>query len=140
VARLIEAIDAERMALADRLGVPTMSLCDSLRDAGYTTAAAAASGRVHDALQGSEVVAAVKAPPSLDHRYLHEDVGWGLVPWLELARHCGEAAPTTEAVTALASALNGVDYRRDGLTLERMGLAGLDPDGILAYARKGDPG
>jgi opine dehydrogenase len=138
VARLIEAIDAERIALADRLGVPTVTLGDFLRDAGYTTPAAAATGRVHDALQAAEPVASVKAPPTLDHRYLHEDVGWGLVPWLELARHCGGAAPTMEAVSAVAGALNGVDYRREGLTLERMGLAGVDPDGIVAYARRGN--
>jgi opine dehydrogenase len=137
VARLMEAIDAERMALADRLGVPAMSLVDALRDAGYTTPAAAATGRVHDVLQAAESIASVKAPPALDHRYLHEDVGWGLVPWLELARHCGAAAPTMEAVSTVAGVLNGVDYRRHGLTLERMGLAGVDPDGIMAYARRG---
>jgi opine dehydrogenase len=138
VARLIEAIDAERMALADRLDVPTGTLSDFLRDAGYTTAAAAATGRVHDALQGSEAVAAVQAPATLDHRYLHEDVGWGLVPWLELARHSDRRVPAMEAVTTLAGTLNGVDYRRHGLTLERMGLAGVNPDAIVAYARRGE--
>lgn len=51
---------------------------------------------------------------------------------------CGGAAPTMEAVSAVAGALNGVDYRRHGLTLERMGLAGVDPDGIVAYARRGN--
>jgi opine dehydrogenase len=138
LSRLIEAVDAERRALADRLGVPTVAFVDYLRDAGYTTPEAAATGSVHRALQGSQVVAAVMAPPSLDHRYLHEDVGWGLVPWLHLARHCGGAAPTMEAVTAVAGALNGVDYLRVGLTLDGMGLAGVEPDRLVALARYGD--
>lgn len=137
VARLIEAIDAERMLLADRLGVPTVTLADHLRDAGYTTPAAAATGRIHDVLQAAEAVAAVQAPRALDHRYLHEDVGWGLVPWLGLAHHCATAAPTIEAVSAIASVLNGVDYRHEGLTLERMGVAGIEPTGIVTYARQG---
>ena len=138
VCRLIEAIDAERRALADRLGVPTVTFAEFLAASGYTTAEAAASGSIHRALQAAEPIASVAAPPTLDHRYLHEDVGWGLVPWWHLVRHCGGAAPAMEAVTAVAGVLNGVDYRRRGLTLDGMGLTGVDPDRIMAYARHGD--
>jgi opine dehydrogenase len=88
-------------------------------------------------LQGSEAMATVAAPPTLDHRYLHEDVGWGLVPWLELAGACGSPAPIMEALTVVAGALNGVDYVRTGLTLEKMGLAGLTASEIVTYARSG---
>jgi opine dehydrogenase len=137
LSRLMEVLDAERVALAGRLGVPTVAFVDYLRDAGYTTAEAAATNSVHRALQAGEAIGTVAAPPTLDHRYLHEDVGWGLVPWLHLAGRCGSPAPIMEAVTAIAGALNGVDYRQSGLTLEKMGLAGLAPDEIVAYARHG---
>ena len=137
VARLIEAVDAERQALAGRLDLPTATFVDFLRDSGYTTPEAAATGRVHQALQAGEALAGVAAPPTLDHRYLHEDVGWGLVPWLHLAGHCGVATPVIEAVVGVAGALNGLDYRHHGLTLERMGLDEVDPDSIVAYARRG---
>ena len=43
-----------------------------------------------------------------------------------------------EAVTAVAGALNGVDYLRVGLTLDGMGLAGVEPDRLVAFARYGD--
>lgn len=137
LSRLMEALDAERRALAHRLGVTTASLVEYLGDAGYTTPEAAATGRVHGALQGSEAMATIAAPPTLDHRYLHEDVGWGLVPWLEFAGACGSPAPIMEALTAVAGALNGVDYLRTGLTLEKMGLAGLTASEIATYARSG---
>jgi opine dehydrogenase len=137
LSRLMEALDTERRALADRLGVPTIAFVDYLRDAGYTTAEAAATHSVYRALQAGEAIGTVAAPPTLDHRYLHEDVGWGLVPWLHLAARCGSPAPIMEAVTTIAGALNGVDYRHTGLTLEKMGLAGLAPDQIVAYARQG---
>jgi opine dehydrogenase len=137
LSRLMEALDAERIALAGRLGVPTVTFVDYLRDAGYTTAEAAATNSVYRALQAGEAIGTVAAPATLDHRYLHEDVGWGLVPWLHLAGRCGMAVPIMDAVTAIAGALNAVDYRRTGLTLEKMGLAGLAPDEIVAYARRG---
>ena len=136
-ARIIEAVDSERLALANALGVPTLSLVDALARAGYTTAEAAATGSVYVALQAGEPIGRVKAPPSLDHRYLHEDVGWGLVQWINLARVASVPTPTMDALTILAGACNGLDYYREGLTLERMGLSGMSAGDILPYARNG---
>ncbi|GAA4707282.1 NAD/NADP-dependent octopine/nopaline dehydrogenase family protein [Pseudonocardia yuanmonensis] len=137
LARVMDAVDAERLALADRLGVPATSFVEILRDAGYTTPDAARAGRAHPALQAGEAIRAVRAPPTLDHRYLHEDVGWGLVPWVELARTASVPCPTMDALIELAGVLNGVDYRVTGLTLERMGLEGRSPEQMLTYVRDG---
>jgi opine dehydrogenase len=130
VARAIEAVDAERMALAEAVGVPTRSFVDYFFAAGYTSERAAKTGRVYEALQASEPNSTIKGPQSLDHRYLHEDVGWGLVPWIHLARAFGVPVPTMEALTHLASVVNEIDYLNEGLTLEGMGLAGLDREGM----------
>lgn len=137
VARVMEAVDRERLALAAQLGVPTMPFAEILHRAGYTTAAAARTGRVYEALQAGEAIRSVTAPPTLDHRYLHEDVGWGLVPWISLAGHAGVAAPTMTALIQLASVMNGVDYARTGLTLDKMGLAGTPPRQIHQHVIKG---
>jgi opine dehydrogenase len=138
-ARIIEGVDAERVALAVALGVPTLSLVEALARAGYTSTEAALEGSVHFALQAGEPIGRVKAPPTLDHRYLHEDVGWGLVQWINLARVAGVPTPTMEALTTLAGVINGVDYYRDGLTVERMGMTGTGSGDILGYAQYGPP-
>jgi opine dehydrogenase len=104
---------------------------------GYTTASAAAVGTAFAALQESAPNRWITGPPSLDHRYLHEDVGWGLVPWSELGRSRGVAAPLMDALIALGGALTGRDYRTEGLTLERLGLAGRGPGELGAYLREG---
>ena len=135
--RIIEKVDAERVALADALGVPTLSLVDALARAGYTTAEAARTGSVHRALQAGEPIGRVKAPPTLDHRYLHEDVGWGLVPWISLATVAGVRTPTMKALTTLAGDCLDIDYYSDGLTLDRMGMAGIDPADIFPYTQNG---
>lgn len=133
VARVIEAVDRERIMLADALGVPTRSFVESFHAMGYTSAEAARSGSVYQALQESEPNRYIKGPASLDHRYIHEDVGWGLVPWIHLAEIVDVPVPTMRALTILASEMNGLDYLREGLSLERMGLTGLDPKGLHAY-------
>lgn len=137
VGRMIDAVDAERLALARRLRVPAAPFVDILRRAGFTTPEGARSGRAHDALRAAEPIRAVAAPPSLDHRYLHEDVGWGLVPWRALARATDVSTPTMDALVHLAGVVTEVDHSSVGLTLERMGLVGLSAEQIVEYAREG---
>jgi opine dehydrogenase len=79
----------------------------------------------------------VKAPPSLDHRYLHEDVSWSLVPRTAVATAADVRTPTVDALIHLAGVANGVDYPSLGLTLDRMGLADMAPGRITALARSG---
>jgi opine dehydrogenase len=137
VGRVMDAVDAERLAVARALDVPAVPFVDILYRAGFTASSAAATGRAYEALRAAEPIREVAAPPSLDHRYLHEDVGWGLVPWSALARAGGVATPTTDALVHLAGVVNGTDYGSVGLTLDRMGLSGLSPERILARARDG---
>ncbi len=138
-ARVIEAVDSERIALAAALHVPTLPLVEALAKAGYTSADAARTGSVYRALQAGEPIGRVKALPTLDHRYLHEDVGWGLVQWINLAKVAGVATPTMDALTTLAGVGNGLDYHREGLTLERMGMSGFRAEDIWSYATEGTP-
>ena len=53
-------------------------------------------------------------PPSLDDRYIHEDVGYGLVPYAELGRLAGVPTPTIDAHIHLASLAMGIPYPRVG--------------------------
>jgi opine dehydrogenase len=124
VGRVIAAVDTERLAIARALGVPALSFLDLFHQAGLTTKAARDSGNIARACAESAPNQAIKAPTLLDHRYIHEDVGYGLVPMMELGRLAGVVAPAMEAIVRLASMALGIDYAREGLVLERLGLAG----------------
>jgi opine dehydrogenase len=137
VGRFMDAVDAERLAIAGCLGLPAAPFVDILCRAGFTTPEAARLGRAHAALSAGDPIREVKAPPSLDHRYLHEDVGWGLVPWTALATAADVGTPTMNALIHLAGVANQVDYLSLGLGLDRMGLADMGPERIMTYARTG---
>jgi opine dehydrogenase len=139
VGRVIDAVDAERLAVAAELGVPATPFGEILWQAGYTTDEAAETGQAYTVLQAGEAIRGVKAPPTLDHRYLHEDVGWGLVPWVGLAEAAAVATPTSKALIDLAGTVNGVDYRAIGLTLDKMGLRDMRSEQIAEYVRTGTP-
>jgi opine dehydrogenase len=104
---------------------------------GYTTARAAEVGTAYAALQDSAPNRWVKGPPTLDHRYINEDVGWGLVPWAEMGRAFSVPTPVMDALIVAGGVLNGRDYRAEGLTLERLGIAGLGRDDLVPYLRDG---
>lgn len=137
VGRVTAAVDAERVAIAKALGVPHVTFLDAFFNAGLTTQAARDSGDISRACKESAPNATIKSPSSLDHRYLHEDVGYGLVPMAALGRLAGVPTPTIDALVHLAGLLVGVDYARDGLTLERLGLAGKTPAELLRFVSEG---
>jgi hypothetical protein len=51
---------------------------------------------------------------------------------MHLATAAGSPAPAITALTHLTGVINDIDYSRQGLTLERMGLAGKTPAQIRA--------
>jgi opine dehydrogenase len=116
VGRVTAAVDAERMATADALGVAVAPFIDVFYEAGLTTQAARDSRDISRACMESEPNKTIKSPPSLDHRYVHEDVGYGLVPMAALGRLVGVPTPTIAALVQLASLAAGIDYMREGLT------------------------
>jgi opine dehydrogenase len=137
VGRATAAVDAERLAIARALGVPAVPFLDIFYEAGLTTRAARESGDISRACRESEPNRSIKSPPSLDHRYLHEDVGYGLVPMAALGRLAGVATPTIDALVHLAGLAVGIDYAREGLTLERLGLDGKSPSELLTFVEQG---
>jgi len=57
----------------------------------------------------------IGAQPQLDHRYLNEDVGYGLVFMSELGRQLGIATPTMAAMIQVCSVLMNRDYAGEAL-------------------------
>ena len=76
-------------------------------------------------------------PTTLDHRYIKEDVGYGLVPMAEIGRLIGAETPVIDALITLASVISRTDYRKDGFTLERMGLAGIPAENLPTVLHDG---
>jgi opine dehydrogenase len=137
VVRVIEALDAERRAVAAAFGHDLPALVDEMAAIGTAAAGHAAAGDTRAAIAEGEANRAIRAPGSLEHRYYVEDFGFGLVPMLELARIAGVEAPLASALVDVASALLGRDLRVEGLTAKRLGIAGLDRDGLLDRVRTG---
>ena len=123
----IDALDGERLEIVRALGLTPLRFVDIFHGAGLTTTEARDSGSAYQAIHESEPNFTIKSPPSLDHRYIKEDVGYGLVSMAEIGKLLGIETPVMDALITLASVALGIDFRVEGLTLEKMGLAGVAP-------------
>lgn len=137
VGRVTAEVDAERLAVAKALGIPAKPFIDVFYEAGLTTKAARDSGDISRACLESGPNKTIKSPASLDHRYMHEDVGYGLVPIAALGRLAGVPTPVIDALVRIAGVAVGIDYARDGLTLEKLGIAGKSPAELLKFVEEG---
>ncbi len=124
VARLMAAIDEERLAIARGWGIPAEPFLNIFADIGSTSREAAASGDFRQALEDSVPNRFIRAPSSLDSRYLHEDIPFGVVPLIDIGRAVDAPVAILEAILTIASTIAGRNYRQEGRTLARMGLAG----------------
>jgi len=131
VARVIETVDAERLAIARAFGHELEPLHREMAAIGTADAAAAERDDLAGAIRAGAANARIRAPESLGHRYYLEDFGYGLVPLLALARLAGVGAPVAQALVTVAASLLGRDLEGEGLNAQRLGIDGLDRDGLL---------
>src|SRR5215472_3292667 len=126
VARLYEAINAERVAVAAALGAPVPTLAD-WSDRVYGVREATLVETCQRLTYNSDgPYQATGTPKSLDHKFITEDVPTGLIPMSALARAVGIATPAIDALVEIVRSMTGNDFTVEGRTLERLGLSGLD--------------
>ncbi len=133
--RLAEALDAERPAVCETYGVRFRSLVDHIHrlygGAGET---------VHDAVKQSPVYKNSSAlPADIWRSWMADDVPLAHVPFVQLAESASVSVPLHRGFVDIVDALLGGNSWQDGLTLERLGLAGLSPERIRDYVETGDP-
>ena len=132
-ATVLEAADAERVAVGTALGVH----CHTAREWLYL-AYNSYGETLFDAIQSTPGYKGVRAPSSLMHRYIFEDVPMSLVPMVSMGMQIGVRAPTMEAMIHLASLIHSKDYWAEGRTVDKLGLEGKSIAEIRLIALKGE--
>ena len=126
VAKLVEAVDKERMMLCQSLGISTLSGIEWQKKFYGATGNA-----LPEILQSNRAYEEIQAPSSKETRLITEDVPMGLVPMAEIAKIAGVLTPFMDSAILLASEIMGQDYRATGRNLRAMGLVGLKKEELL---------
>ena len=128
VGRLIEALDKERIAIGRELGISILPDPEMGKRQGYMLETNYGSG-----YRKAPGFLGIGAQPQLDHRYLNEDVGYGLVFMSKLGQQIGVATPGIDAVISVASIVMARDYRAEALrTPESLGISNHSAEELAA--------
>ena len=138
VARAIEAVDAEILAIRGALGLADRTpYRDFLHAQGFLDERQPST---HEAIHKSTLAASTFpcGPRALESRYLTEDVPYAHVLIADLGDVAGVDTPVIDGLIALASVMNADDYRQRGRTLASLGLGGLTKDALVRLVNEGD--
>jgi opine dehydrogenase len=127
VGRLIKSVDDERVAIGEKLGMRVLPDPELGCIQGYMTEANYDTGYIN-----APGFKGIGAQRSLDHRYLHEDVGYGLVFMKQLGAQLGVDTPVITSLIGIASVVMNRDYLQEApRTPESLGLAGYSADELV---------
>jgi len=133
VARVLEVLDRERVTVASALGIRARTALEWLELA-YNVAGDTLIERIHN----QSGYYGIKAPATLNHRSIFEEIPMSLVPIASLGERYGVAVNGINSVIRLACIVHSTDYWRRGRTIEKLGIQGLSVSELTQFALTGE--
>jgi opine dehydrogenase len=133
VARVLEVIDRERCTVASSIGLRARTGLEWLELA-YN----ARGENLHEAIHNQSGYYGIKAPATLNHRYIFEEVPMSLVPIAALGQRYGVSVNGIDAIIRLACIIHNTDYWRKGRTLDKLGIKELSVGELTHYVETGE--
>jgi opine dehydrogenase len=146
VARIYEALERERFAILDRLGLQFHHYANlDARDYNLGETLEECHDRIlntsMDATFGVGSIAAgikMKGPASMQDRFVTEDVPYGLVLLSTLGRLLDIPTPIVDAIVNLCESINRVDYWAEGRGVDELGLGRMSLEQVRTFLERGN--
>jgi opine dehydrogenase len=132
VGRLIEALDRERLRLASRFGRSVHTVQEHLQESFGLPLGAVADMAAEQNIRRK---GGPPGPTTLEHRFVLEDVPFGIVPIVKFGRIMGVDMPLHEAGVELISALYGRRFIAENDLLPHLDIDNLSGEGLRALCR-----
>lgn len=122
--KLVEAMDKERMAIAEAFGISLRTTLDE-----YCTMYPTHGNNVYEAIHNCPGYDGIKGQKSLSTRYILEDIPFALEAIKAMGQVAGVETPCINAVITLARAI--VDDVAEGRTAKNLGIDGMSKEDFL---------
>jgi opine dehydrogenase len=132
VATVLEALDRERVTVASAIGIRARTALEWLEMA-YDVK----GETLYEAIQNQSGYYGIKAPSTLAHRYIFEDIPMSLLPIASLGMQYGISVRAMDSIIRLACIIHKTDYRRRGRTVEKLGISELNVEELERYVNEG---
>jgi opine dehydrogenase len=127
VARVIDAVDTERMAIAREFGFKPQSVL-AIMNGYYRRAFVDFTEFARETVEHNMTR---MAPTQMRDRFIVQDVPYVLVPWYELGVKVGIHSSAIKSIIDLASIVNETNYMETGRNLRRLGLSAASKAQVL---------
>ena len=122
--KLVEAMDKERIAIADAFGIKIRNCKDEFCSM-YTTH----GNSIYEAIQNCTAYDAILGQKAMNTRYILEDIPYGLEAFRAMAQIAGIKTPLIDSVVTMARAVvDGVD---EGRTAKNLGIDDMSKEEFL---------
>ncbi|MGZ0170571.1 MAG: NAD/NADP octopine/nopaline dehydrogenase family protein [Planctomycetales bacterium] len=132
VANVIMKVDEERRAVGRALGYELKPANEAFHAAGFSP-----QGDMWAAINGSRMLTALKAPGSLESRWLTEDIPFGLASWSSVGNQYGVATPTIDAFVNIGTVVMGFDAWEAAREVSRLGIKDASLDALRTHLKTG---
>lgn len=133
VARILEAVDEERVMVARKLKCANVYSAIEWLSMAYNVV----EDNLFDAMHSNPGYVGIMAPRTINVRYITEDVPMSLVPISEFGKIFGLKTTVIDSLIDIANSIFKKDFRESGRNLSRLGLEGLDLSQIRNILIKG---
>ncbi len=133
IARMLEKLDFERTNVAYHLGYHLES-CEEWLKRTYRIQCET----LYECIQHNPAYQTIKAPDTMVHRYIYEDIPYGLVPLEAAAKVLGVDTPLVSLVIDLAIEVLDHDFRGEGRTLGFLNVTDDPVDELAILFGKGE--
>jgi len=131
-ASVLEVLDRERVTVAAAIGVRARTAKEWLNLA-YNVQ----GEDLYEAIHNQTGYYGIKAPSTLAHRYIFEDIPMSLVPISAFAKRYGVSVRGMDAIIRLACIIHHTDYWRRGRTMDKLGIGNLSVSELTRYVNEG---
>ncbi len=122
VARILEAVDRERVTVARKLKCTNIYSAIEWLSMAYNVV----EDNLFDAIHSNPGYVGIMAPRTINVRYITEDIPMSLVPISEFGRMFGIKTSVIDSLIDIANSIFKKDFRASGRNLSRLGLEGLN--------------
>ncbi len=133
VAKVLEVIDRERVTVASALGLRARTGLEWLELAYNAT-----GENLYEAMHNQTGYYGIKAPATLNHRYIFEEIPMSLVPIASFGERYGVSVNGIRSIISLGCFLHNTDFWRKGRTIERLGIKELSIGELTHYVETGE--
>ncbi len=134
VASILEAVDRERVKVANKLDCPSVYSAIDWLSMAYNVV----EDNLFDAIHSNPGYVGIMAPRTTNVRYITEDIPMSLVPISEFGKIIGLETPIIDSLINIGNSIFKKDFRKIGRNLKSLGLEGLSLEQIKEKFIKGE--